>query len=564
MKITLRLIISLLVATALVVFLFSTIQTRIEEKKLDEDLRLKSQLLTKTFKEALEPFLESTESPARIKQFIEKFKGRTRLVGIEVYLKDTGFITLPDELIQEKLFESELLETAEHGQSLEINGEWNERSVALETVPLEKEGVVAGALGLIHDRTYIVRRMNEFRRRTAVTFTILAFILSVTTLVIIRWSITGPIAKIADWAKRARLGDVGTPPPASFPDKGDIERLVFEMTHMASSLQATRLDLIEQSRSKQFLDSIWTPQRLKEYLNSKVGDTPLFVIANREPYIHRKKGSEIECIVPASGVVTALDPVLQATGGVWIAHGSGDADREMVQSQDKLMVPPWKPTYSLKRIWLSEEEEKGYYYGFSNEGLWPLCHISHVRPTFRIQDWQCYQKVNEKFAEALLAELPKQPSLVLIQDYHFALLPKLIKERRPDVKVALFWHIPWPNPEAFGICPWQEEILEGMLGSDVIGFHTQFHCNNFLDTVDQVLESKIDWTVFGVTKGGKTTYVRPFPISIAYSQEDVSKQKVRDDGNALKRALGLDGKLVGIGVDRIDYTKGLMERFFAI
>ncbi len=303
---------------------------------------------------------------------------------------------------------------------------------------------------------------------------------------------------------------------------------------------------------------------MKEYLNSKVGDTPLFVIANREPYIHRKKGAEIECIVPASGVVTALDPVLQATGGVWIAHGSGDADREMVQSQDKLMVPPWRPTYSLKRIWLSEEEEKGYYYGFSNEGLWPLCHTAHVRPTFRIQDWQCYQKVNEKFAEALLAELPKRPSLVLIQDYHFALLPKLIKERRPDVKVALFWHIPWPNPEAFGICPWQEEILEGMLGSDVMGFHTQFHCNNFLDTVDQVLESKIDWTVFGVTKGGKTTYVRPFPIGIAYSQEEVSLKNGREEDKALKRALGLDGKLVGVGVDRIDYTKGLMERFLAI
>jgi trehalose 6-phosphate synthase len=349
------------------------------------------------------------------------------------------------------------------------------------------------------------------------------------------------------------------PPPTR--EKGDIERLLFEITHMASSLKAARLDLREKSQSIEQQNSIWNKDKLKHYLRSKLGETPLFVIANREPYIHRKKDNKIEYIVPASGVVTALDPVLKATGGMWIAHGSGDADRETVNQQGKLLVPPSEPLYSLKRIWLTEEEENGYYYGFSNEGLWPLCHISHTRPIFRTQDWEAYQKVNRKFAEAVLQEAGNDPPVILIQDYHFALLPKMIKGERPDAKIALFWHIPWPNPEAFGICPWQEEILEGMLGSDVVGFHTQFHCNNFLDTVDRVLESRIDWTVFGVNRGGNTTYVRPFPISIAFPENGKSSES---DLQAIIKTFHLEGKKIGVGVDRIDYTKGLLERFRSI
>lgn len=565
MKITLRLIISMLIGTALVVTVFSYIQTRVEERKLDEDLQLRSQLVAKAFKEALEPFLEQTESPVRIKHFIEKFKGRVRLIGIEVYLKEGDLITLPDELAEKRLFEKELKETAELGQSVEINGFWDRRSVSLETIPLEKEGAIVGALGLIHDRTYIVRRMIEFQKRTALIFLILAVFLTITALIIIRWSITGPIARIADWAKRARTGEFPESEPFSTRDKGEIQRLVLEITHMASSLKAARVDLNEKVMlENQGLESAWTKDKLKNYIRGKIDGMPFFVISNREPYIHQKKAdNSIECIVPASGVVTALDPVVQATGGMWIAHGSGNADLQTVNEESKVKVPPENPTFTLKRIWLNEEEEKGYYYGFSNEGLWPLCHISHTRPIFNVQDWEQYQKVNQKFADALLEEAGSDPPFIMIQDYHFALLPKMIKEKRPDAKIALFWHIPWPNPEAFGICPWQEEILEGMLGSDVIGFHTQFHCNNFLDTVDRVLESRIDWTVFGVNRNGKTSYVRPFPISIAFP----NNLQQPTNGNHLtqwKKLFHLEGKKIGIGVDRIDYTKGLLERFRSI
>lgn len=567
MKITFRLIVSLLIGTALVVFVFSYFQTRIEEKRLNEDLSLRSHVIAKSFKEAIEPFLEQTERPEKIRQLITKFKGHIRLIGILVSLRDEILVAIPEEIEKEQLFKEDLARVFETKEEVEIYSKWDARHVHFYAIPLIKNDEVVGALGLIHDREYIMTRVLESRKGSAVTFSILALILSITTLVIIRWSVTGPIARMAEWTKKARLGDV-LPPPQRFPDQGDVKKLLFEITHMASSLKATKLDLMEQTKMNQSGESRWTKERLKDYLRAKLGNTPFYVIANREPYIHRKNGNgKIECIFPASGVVTALDPVLQATGGVWIAHGSGNADRETVDKQNKLPVPPWNPTYSLKRVWLSEEEEKGYYYGFANEGLWPLCHIAHVRPTFNVSDWQHYKAVNQKFADALLEELNSQTPLILIQDYHFALLPRMIKESRPDAKVAIFWHIPWPNPEAFGICPWQGEILEGMLGSDLIGFHTQFHCNNFLDTVDRFLESRIDWTSFSVTREGKTSYIRPFPISVSFPTNEekvIAEPQVIQKRNDLIKKYGLENKHVGIGVDRIDYTKGLIERFRAI
>jgi trehalose-6-phosphate synthase len=239
-----------------------------------------------------------------------------------------------------------------------------------------------------------------------------------------------------------------------------------------------------------------------------------------------------------------------------------------VDAHDKIKVPPEEPQYVLKRVWLTKEEEDGYYYGFSNEGLWPLCHITHTRPSFRAEDWKYYQNVNQKFARSTLKELEavKEP-LILIQDYHFALLPRLIKEERPDARVALFWHIPWPNPESFSICPWQRDLLHGMLGSDLIGFHIQFHCNNFLDTVDRALESRIDWEHFAVERAGQTTLVKPFPISIAFPGQlnnSTAGHGTKSGKESLLRDLGVKGKRLGVGVDRIDYTKGILERFKAV
>jgi trehalose 6-phosphate synthase len=265
-------------------------------------------------------------------------------------------------------------------------------------------------------------------------------------------------------------------------------------------------------------------------------------------------------------MVTALEPILKACGGLWIASGSGDADRETVDENDKVLVPPYEGLYTLRRVWLTKEQENHYYYGFSNEGLWPLCHIAHTRPTFRIKDWEYYQEVNELYAKAVLEEIRHdEEPFILVQDYHFALLPLLIKKERPDVKVAIFWHIPWPNPESFGICPWQRELLRGMLGADLVGFHTQYHCNNFLETVNEALESRVLWENFSVKIGNHFTLVKPFPISIAFTLKDYESQDHdRAMPSELLRQYGIQAEYMAIGVERIDYTKGLIEKFLAV
>jgi trehalose-6-phosphate synthase len=281
--------------------------------------------------------------------------------------------------------------------------------------------------------------------------------------------------------------------------------------------------------------------------------------------MHIHEGKEIKCIVPASGMITAMEPILKACSGLWIAAGTGDADKETVDKHNKVEVPPEDPKYTLKRLWLTKEEEDHFYYGFSNEGLWPLCHIAHTRPTFRNDDWRFYKKVNEDFARAVLDETKdEEQPFILIQDFHFALLPELIKKEKPKAKVAIFWHIPWPNPESFGICPWQREILLGMLGADLIGFHTQYHCNHFLETVNNALESRVLWESFSIKIGDRTTFVKPFPISIAFTLKDYNNNSSKIQPSQLLNEHGIASQFLGIGVDRIDYTKGIIEKFLAI
>jgi trehalose 6-phosphate synthase len=322
----------------------------------------------------------------------------------------------------------------------------------------------------------------------------------------------------------------------------------------------------EEAKLRTTAESIWTPERLNEEMKHLLHEKKLIVVSNREPYMHIRSGKEIKCIMPASGMVTALEPILKACGGLWIASGSGDADRETVDENDKVLVPPYEDKYTLRRVWLTKEQEDHFYYGFSNEGLWPLCHIAHTRPTFRMEDWKFYKEVNALYAKAVLEEIKdEEEPFILVQDYHFALLPLLIKQERPDAKVAIFWHIPWPNPESFGICPWQRELLSGMLGADLIGFHTQYHCNNFLETVNDALESRVLWESFSVKIGNHFTLVKPFPISIAFTLKDYDNSNgSRLAPFELLRQQGINGEYMAIGVERIDYTKGLIEKFLAV
>ncbi|HEV2671415.1 MAG TPA: trehalose-6-phosphate synthase [Gemmatimonadales bacterium] len=291
-------------------------------------------------------------------------------------------------------------------------------------------------------------------------------------------------------------------------------------------------------------------------------------MSNREPYIHMRRGAEIQVWRPASGLVTAMEPIMRACSGTWIAHGGGTADRDTVDSHDTVALPPppERPAYKLRRVWLTEEEEAGYYYGFANEGIWPLCHIAHVRPVFRRSDWDQYVKVNVKFAHAVEEVAQSKDPIVLVQDYHFALLPRLIKDALPAATIISFWHIPWPNPEAFAICPWREELLDGMLGSTILGFHTQFHVNNFVDTVDRVLEARVDREEFSVTYRRKVTSVRRYPISVEFPPAaDLVAKPVEQCRTEIRQRNNLPPEqALGIGVERLDYTKGIEERLRAV
>lgn len=313
---------------------------------------------------------------------------------------------------------------------------------------------------------------------------------------------------------------------------------------------------------------MWNKETVKGILKDKIGDDLFIVVSNREPYIHKWREGKVTVDKPASGLVTAMDPMLQACEGIWVAHGSGNADRKVVDSKGRIKVPPGKGAYTLKRVWLSKEEEMGYYYGFSNGTLWPLCHIAFARPAFDARHWEIYRRVNRRFADTVLEEVGDKKAFVWVQDYHLALVPAMLKERRPDLLIAQFWHIPWPNPEVFRICPWVREVIEGLLGNDLIGFHIHQHCENFLNTVDQTIEVRIDRersTIFH--HGGIGTKVLPFPISVDFDlinqdvDKDYSENEVVQD---VFQSLPQKYKYIALGVDRIDYTKGIPERLRAI
>src|SRR6185369_17156399 len=321
------------------------------------------------------------------------------------------------------------------------------------------------------------------------------------------------------WLREVRTG--AGPPTPNLHVGAEFEPFTREVSRLASSFTAAKAAAEEEARLRDSADSHWTTDRLRVFVQGRLGGSRLVAVSNREPYEHFRRPSGIECSVPASGLVTALEPILRACDGTWIAQATGDADRESADDLGRLRVPPDHSQYTLQRVWLTHQEVHGFYLGFANEGLWPLCHIAHTRPTFRVEDWEHYQAVNRKFADAVLDEIRNDENpVVVVQDYHFALLPQMIKSARPDARVAIFWHIPWPNPEAFGICPWQRELLDGLLGADLVGFHIQSHCNNFMDTVDRVLESRTDREHMTARRLGHTTIIRPFPISVAGNFEE--------------------------------------------
>ena len=425
--------------------------------------------------------------------------------------------------------------------------------VAVKT--LESGGAAAGKLVLMHDMSFVERRSEETRRYLFFFFACLAVVVSMITVLIAQLSWRG-------WVQGMRSllrGDLLSGQPEAAMERPEFQPIARDLQRLISELES-------ETRARDEGQITWTAESLRAILQGELRGEDVIVVSNREPYIHQRKEGRIEVQRPASGLVTALEPIMRACSGTWIAHGSGSADRDVVDRHDRVQVPPDKPSYQIRRVWLSPEEEAGYYFGFANEGLWPLCHIAHVRPTFRSSDWAHYEAVNRKFADTVIAEARTSAPIVLVQDYHFALLPRMIRERLPDATVITFWHIPWPNPESFSICPWREQIVAGMLGSSILGFHTKFHCNNFVDTVDRLLEARVDRESFRVSLGGQVTAVRRYPISIDWppAAEMVARSVVECRAD-IRQVNGLPpDHAIGIGVDRLDYTKGIVERFRAI
>jgi trehalose 6-phosphate synthase len=433
-----------------------------------------------------------------------------------------------------------------------------------EAVPLNIGGQVAGALVLIEDAEYIRTESAEVWGRSFLRIAAFVVLIVGVTMLMIRWFLMQPMKRVAERLRRVRMGNADLAVEDNTEGMGFFSPLAREVETMAENLIEARAAAASEARLRDEGAHLWTAERLAVHMKERGGSSRIFVVSNREPYIHVRKGRETVCTVPPSGLVTALEPVLRACDGVWVAHGSGSEDPKTVDAFDRLRVPPDDPRYSLRRVWLSTEEEAGYYDGFSNEGLWPLCHIAHTRPIFRASDWEYYQHVNEKFAAAVLEEMEDSPNpTVFVQDYHLALLPQLIKAARPEARVAIFWHIPWPNPEAFGICPWQAELLDGLLGADLIGFHIPLHCNNFLSTVDRVLESRTDREHMTASRNGHVSTVRPYPVSVALDGAEVDSAAKRPSRDTLLAEFGLHAESLIIGVDRLDYTKGIVERLVA-
>jgi trehalose 6-phosphate synthase len=534
------------------------------EREIDlEDVDRRAHALAYQFSFSARDALAQSDTEAR--DFLSsRVEGYGRLIGFTVH-RERGdllaaakaaseYVDVLDRLVKKSLATgAEVIEIARfHGPLIH----------AL-IIPVMDKGSPNGVLAVLHDVSYIDERSTGRLIQFAYWILLVTPLLATVVIAGAWMTYERPLRNLAVWMRRLRLENALEAPPAGLPNA----LLESESDRLAASFRAARSAGRVHSRAEVQAERVWTRDRLRAHAIDCLGENhQLVVVSNREPYMHQLQGGQTRVIKPAGGVVTALDPVLQACGGLWVAHGAGDADRENADTHGRLTVPLDDTRYTLKRVWLSREEEQGYYYGFSNEGLWPLCHMAHERPLFRTSDWEHYLRVNQRFAEAVLADIGEGKAVVLVQDYQLALVPQFLKAARPDLCVGLFWHIPWPNPEMFRICPWRAEILRGMLGADLLGFHLQQYCNNFLDTVDRMLETRIDRDNFAVDLQGHTALVRPFPISV----QDWAERRVPSGGELDRRIAeatqqnALEGVQIALGVDRIDYTKGLPERFRAV
>jgi trehalose 6-phosphate synthase len=549
MRLSLRFVLPLLLILAAVAWGVTLLADQLTLRWFVRDLDARTVVVAKAVDESLRDLIPSGQGK-RIVSLFERMVLDERLLAI-------GFCNEAQQLAYKTFtfpagVNCRTVDTVAPGSGALLHLPQGSLHAAVSPV-LGANGEVLGKLVLLHDMGFIEHRSADTRRYVFYLFAALGLVISLVTVAVAQISWWG-------WVRGMRIMLSGE--WLAKPNAGPAE-----LRPVARDLQALIRDLERDKRVRDESQMSWSPEALRTILHEDLKGDELLIVSNREPYIHvHDKDGGIRVERPASGLVTALEPVMLACSGTWIAHGSGSADREVVDDEDRIAVPPGRGSYRIRRVWLTEAEERGYYYGFANEGLWPLCHIAHTRPVFRPPDWEQYVNVNRRFARAIVEEARTEDPVILVQDYHFALLPAMVRERLPDATIIAFWHIPWPNPEAFGICPWADQILTGMLGSSILGFHTRFHCNNFLDTVDRHLEARVDRETNAITHLGRSTLVKRYPISIDWPPAGLEGlPPVAECRSWLRERHGLAPQArIVVGVDRLDYTKGILERFLAV
>lgn len=549
MRLTLRFIIPLVIAMTLLAYALLPLVDKIALHWFTRDLDIRSQLIANTIHEPLGDFLLQ-ENTYRINSLMKRAIQDERLFAMGFCDGQGKLLYSTPKFPEDIACPSTNSPAPEKPSILKLPS----GLVHVAVKPFLIAGVPSGHLFLIHDMSFIESRSADTRKYIVLIFVILFLVISFITVLVAHLSWRGWMSGV-----RALLRGESLVQPFAEGPNSELQPLMGDLRTLLRTIDAER-------RLADDVTISWNPDKLRELLYKQLTGEQILVVSNREPYIHMRGKEGIEIQRPASGLVTAVEPVMKACSGTWIAHGGGTADREVVDKNDHVYIPPENPKYTLRRIWLSREEEKGYYYGFANEGLWPLCHIAHVRPIFRTSDWQHYVTINQRFADAVVKEANREDPVVLVQDYHFALLPGMLRKILPKSTIITFWHIPWPNPESFGICPWREELLQGMLGSTILGFHTPFHCKNFLETVDRYLETRVDHASSTISHGGNLTLVEAYPISIQWPPPwQDSQPSVKECQAEIRKFLKIDNDcLIGLGVDRMDYTKGILERLRAV
>jgi trehalose-6-phosphate synthase len=566
MWLSLRLSFLLIIGLAMATLGLTAYHSRNTGHRLTHDLERHELELAEGLEKTAAPLLLN-HSDHQLQRLMDRFRDQEGLAGVAVYDAQNALVAVTSRLASRlTAIPNAVLRAARQGAGASDFARLAQEPIHIFAFPIRSDPAIVGTLAIFHSTGYIDAQRGMIWRHAVATIVLQAVLILFITWLVLRRGLARPLADLTRWLHDLRTGSASGGP--DLPHNPLFGPLTEEVARLGIALTVARAAADEEASLREAAESLWTAERLRAWVQNRLQGSRMFAISNREPYEHFHRGSRVEWSVPASGLVTALEPILCACAGTWIAQGTGDADRETVDAGDRLGVPPDHPQYTLRRIWLTSEEEQGFYYGFANEGLWPLCHLTHTRPVFRVQDWEEYRRVNRRFAEALIEEAAGESNpVILVQDYHFALVPRMVKEARPDARTAIFWHIPWPNPEAFGICPWQRELLDGLLGADLIGFHLQSHGNNFLDSVDRLLQSRIGRENFAVYRNEHVTYVRPFPISVAFANETslpTSSGSPHLERTRLLRNVGVKAPMLGIGVDRVDYTKGLPERFLAL